>query len=138
MKRFLPALLLLLALPAHAEIYKWVDEHGRTHFGEAPPEKYRKAAAPVATPPVNTIEGNVLGKRRDGESTASAESPSTAAAPAPTPVPLSDAARCAQEHERFSASQACFARYRNANGSLRAEASSNCESVAQPTCDPQR
>jgi hypothetical protein len=51
---------------------------------------------------------------------------------------LSEQERCAREHERFSASQPCFARYRNANGSLRAEASSNCENVAQPTCDLQR
>ena len=135
MTRILPALLLLLALPAHAEIYKWVDDRGRTHFGEAPPEKYRKSAAPVATPPVNTIEGKVLGKGRDREA---GESGSASAATPPPEPRLSEAEQCARAHERFSASQACFARYRNANGSLKADAADKCEAIAQPTCDLQR
>lgn len=132
MKRFLPALLLLLALPAHAEIYKWVDERGRTHFGEAPPEKYRKSATPVAPSPLNTIEGKVLGKRPDRE-LAPAGDTSTPAAPV-VPQP-SEAERCAAEHARYSASQACFARFRNANGSLKAEAAAHCANVPEPACE---
>ncbi|WP_412851963.1 DUF4124 domain-containing protein [Ectothiorhodospira shaposhnikovii] len=36
----LPLLLLLLlpAQPAHAQIYHWIDEQGRTTFGDTPPE----------------------------------------------------------------------------------------------------
>lgn len=135
MNRLLPVLILVLALPAHAEIFKWVDERGRTHFGEAPPEKYRKSAAPVATQPVNTIDGRILGKPsgRAAATSGPGETPAPVAPPA-----LSDQERCASEHARFSASQSCFARYRNANGSLRAEASNNCENIPQPTCELQR
>ena len=135
MRRILPALLLLLALPAQAEIYKWVDERGRTHFGEAPPERYRKSATAVSPSPLNTIDGQALGKPT-ARQPAAAGAP--AEAPAPPSIPESDAARCAREHARFSESQACFARFRNANGSLRAEASTQCEAIPQPTCDPQR
>jgi hypothetical protein len=133
MRRILPALLLLLALPAHAEIYKWVDDQGRTHFGEAPPEKYRKSATSVSTTPLNTIQGGVLGRRPEAGKAASAPASSNTAPTPATPEP-SESDRCALEHERFYISQACFARFRNANGSLKAEASTQCENVPQPTC----
>ena len=32
----LPLLVLGLALSAHAEIYRWVDDQGKVHFGDAP------------------------------------------------------------------------------------------------------
>jgi glutaredoxin len=28
----------LLALPAHAQVFKWTDAQGRTHYGDKPPE----------------------------------------------------------------------------------------------------
>lgn len=37
MKRMLAILCLLVALPASAQIYKWVDENGRTQFSDKPP-----------------------------------------------------------------------------------------------------
>jgi hypothetical protein len=42
MKLFL--VLLFLAFPVQAEIYKWVDENGKTHFGDRVPEKYQEKA----------------------------------------------------------------------------------------------
>jgi hypothetical protein len=44
------AILAALALPAAAQIYKWVDEKGRTHYGEKPPEGV-KAVEMGAAPP---------------------------------------------------------------------------------------
>jgi hypothetical protein len=31
---------LTLAMPLNAAMYKWVDEHGRTHYGDSVPPKY--------------------------------------------------------------------------------------------------
>ena len=46
----LPALLLALAVPvAWAQIYKWVDETGRVHYGEKPPPESK--ATTVKPPP---------------------------------------------------------------------------------------
>ncbi|MCX2979565.1 DUF4124 domain-containing protein [Halieaceae bacterium IMCC14734] len=42
MKWFL--LLIVLALPCQAEIFKWVDENGKTHFGDRVPEQYQEKA----------------------------------------------------------------------------------------------
>lgn len=135
MKPLLPALLLLLAAaPAQAEIFKWVDEKGRTHFGETLPEKYRKSATTLTPQPLNTINGNTLrgpGGSDDDRSAAPAESP-----PADVPPVQSEKELCEARHLKFQQSQECFARYRNANGSLKVEASQNCENVEQPSpCD---
>jgi hypothetical protein len=48
------ALLILFApFPLGAEVYKWVDEQGRTQYGESPPPgaKASKLAAPPSAPP---------------------------------------------------------------------------------------
>lgn len=127
MKRLLPALLLLAALPAQAEIYKWVDEAGRTHFGEEVPAKYKKGATSLAPTPTNTIQGSTL--RGPGSRT---PLPADAAPSEPYTAPPSDAERCRAEQERYRKSQECFARYRNANGSLRSGADQDCENVPQP------
>lgn len=129
MKRLLPALLLLAALPVQAEIYKWVDEKGRTHFGEVVPEKFQKSATPMAAQPLNTIQGSALRGPSRPASPASDEPERQAAE---VERPLTEAERCRAEQERYSRSQACFARYRNANGSLRSDAAENCENVPQP------
>lgn len=31
--------LILLPLPALSEVYQWTDKHGRTHFGDRPPQE---------------------------------------------------------------------------------------------------
>ncbi|MGM0451026.1 MAG: DUF4124 domain-containing protein [Pseudomonadota bacterium] len=48
----LPAI--VLALPASAEIYRWTDDTGETHFGANPPAGVD--AKPVSTARTNTIE----------------------------------------------------------------------------------
>lgn len=45
--------LLLPIVPAHAEIYKWVDDEGKTHFTQNPaeiPEKFRNQIPPTKQP----------------------------------------------------------------------------------------
>ena len=37
-------LILVFSLPAHAEIFKWVDENGKVHYGDRVPERYQKRA----------------------------------------------------------------------------------------------
>ena len=53
MTSLLLALLLALAVPAaSAQVYKWVDEKGRVHYGEKPPpgSKSNTVKPPVAVP----------------------------------------------------------------------------------------
>ncbi len=45
-------LVVALATPAFAQVYKWVDENGRTHYGEKPPAgvKATEVGVPQASP----------------------------------------------------------------------------------------
>jgi len=64
------ALTFCLAPAAHAQLYRWTDDSGETHFGQGPesvPERYRSRARSVGTvdaPPVPS--GPVEAKVTDG------------------------------------------------------------------------
>lgn len=73
---FLPMLLLLLAVPARAEVYRWVDAEGRVHYGDKPPAP---GARPAQLPPLQLISG--------GAPAAVAAPADKAAAPLPVPAP---------------------------------------------------
>src|SRR5262245_2625035 len=53
MRRWLPALLLLAALPAQADLYKWKDANGVTNYSSTPPGA--KAVATVVEDRVSVI-----------------------------------------------------------------------------------
>ena len=44
------AALAALAAPAFAQVYKWVDENGRTHYGEKPPAGVKATEVGVVLP----------------------------------------------------------------------------------------
>ncbi|MBU2886256.1 glutaredoxin family protein [Gilvimarinus agarilyticus] len=46
-------LALLLSLPAYGEIYKWVDEQGKTHYSDSKPDHIQ---AESVTPKVNSYQ----------------------------------------------------------------------------------
>ena len=54
MRPLLACLLLALALPANAQIYKYIDANGNTVFTNQPPDG--AAAESVNLPPTNTVE----------------------------------------------------------------------------------
>ena len=54
MRPLLACLLLALALPASAQIYKYIDANGNTVFTNQPPEGV--AAESINLPPTNTVE----------------------------------------------------------------------------------
>ena len=51
MRRAVVAALALAALLAHAQVFKWVDEKGRTHYGERPPDGVKANEVAKPTPP---------------------------------------------------------------------------------------
>jgi len=44
-----------LALSVNAEIYKWVDEHGKTHFSDRKPSAQSSIKPITISPSINTI-----------------------------------------------------------------------------------
>jgi hypothetical protein len=54
MRSFLACLLLLVALPVAAQIYKYTDAHGNTAYSNQPPDG--RASETVELPPLNSVE----------------------------------------------------------------------------------
>ena len=54
-KLLVASMVMFLSLTAHAEIYKWVDEHGQTHYGEKPPANKKSKQIYVRPAPVSGI-----------------------------------------------------------------------------------
>lgn len=141
---------LLGALPLSAvagNIYRWVDDKGMVHYGDTVPDKYKDTATdkpelkdehPVIDVRGTAEEQNARARARETLE----EKPKPPVAPPPAPVAEPEAAApaknltCQQQWAAYNASQACFATYRNANGSVRAEAFEQCTPIAEPPrCD---
>lgn len=50
MQRLLTLLILLAVAPALAQVYRWVDEKGRVHYGEQPPQGVKKTEVQGTSP----------------------------------------------------------------------------------------
>lgn len=56
-RKCLPLLLLLLGAAAHADIYRWTDAQGRTHYGDRPPASgAEKIVEPAPPSPLSPAE----------------------------------------------------------------------------------
>jgi len=80
--RALPHFLIFLAVaaPALAQVYKWVDERGVTHYGERPPQGGKASEVPdrLASPPSGAVtgsQGSTQSNPRQGESPPSEREP---------------------------------------------------------------
>lgn len=127
-----------------ADLFKWVDEKGRTHYGESIPDQYRKKGTRIE----RTISEPTDAQRRDAAERSakeklraeSADVPgATPNAPPAAPQPTASnsnvrADSCEEQKQRYLESDHCFAPFRNANGSIRAEAFRHCVEVKEPKC----
>jgi hypothetical protein len=140
-------LLLLAALACGAqasEIYRWVDENGKTHVSNVVPEKYKKAARRIDTGQAPSPEARREAEERAAADRARAAASAAAAAarPAPAPAPAAAAVPAETECERayrlYEESLACFAPFLNANGTMKGEAIEKCTPVPDPSrrCGP--
>lgn len=151
LRRFVPWLLLALALSAQAaEIYRWVDKQGRTHFGDVVPADYRDTARPVdphAPSPTPEEQGRAIDRAaRDKASAASAARLLTAREAASAPVNRASASTTAKRplyaptantdcdtwRMLYAESLDCFGPYRTTRGSTKAEAYDHCTPVPEP------
>ncbi len=144
----LAALLALATAQASAApIYRWVDESGRTQISDTVPEKYRKSAKKVDSEQFKVspearrsaeeraAKEKELAKQSDEQRKKEAAAASAAPAPSASGNRKSTAANdsdCETWRRLYRESQACFARYHNADGSLKPGAHQNCTQVDNP------
>jgi len=146
---FCVAGLALFALQASAApIYRWVDENGRTQMSDTVPEKYRKSAKRTDTeqfgvsPEARKLAeersakeralADQLASRRKNEEASSSPAASAASAPKSRSPNGANSSDCATWRRMYRDSQACFAPYHNADGSLKPGAHENCTEVGNP------
>lgn len=149
---FIGCLALALALWAVqasglAQVFRWVDERGVVHYGDAVPERYQGTARPM------DLQGTVLTQAQKAQAEARLEAdrqflkvaPPAPAASRPKVAaigPLASAGgpqaglSCEQQWARYEAAWQCLNPYRNANGSVKPEGFALCPVLTQPTlCD---
>ncbi|MDB5803519.1 MAG: hypothetical protein JWN73_841 [Betaproteobacteria bacterium] len=129
----LPRLLALFlgavfALAAHAEVYKWVDENGKTQFSDKPPPNQKNVKQLNLS--TNIAPGDkAAAERRAAAEKAGTQAGAAKAAPKPEDKPAQTADDGKSEYQK---SLDCFAKYRQGNGRLSPEAGSNCKEVKTP------
>ena len=115
---------LALAPGAHADVYKWTDANGTTHYSDAAPGPAQRI----------TLHDNKANPRGDAPLTPRPETltplATTTSGPGDTPPP--PAPTRGDRLASYHASQECFAPFRNANGSVKPEAFSVCSVVKDP------
>lgn len=144
---------LALSGTASAQVYKWVDETGKVHYGDAPPDRddSKKKSVKINTPAPTPADREAALKRAEQErrtlnhmtetrkrteDTLRRQKPATVST-ATSPPPVSETP-CQKEWREFREKSACFAPYRTATGGIKAEAYERCKEVTAPTsvCPP--
>ncbi len=128
-----------------ADVYKWVDEAGRIHYGESVPDQYKQKAGKIdSSGPEPTDAQRREAATRLAKEKAISESMTTSRTTpaAPGSVPATAGVKdkdnsCEAQKKRYAESELCFAPYRNATGGIKAEAFQHCVEVKEPKCSAQ-
>jgi cystathionine beta-lyase/cystathionine gamma-synthase len=147
--------LMLLPTAQGADIYRWVDEDGRTHLSDVVPPQYRKSARKIdpreyelnaeqvrqaqARAERDKAQAALAQQQRASAQAAAALASGPAAAASAPRATLPAATDCATLRRLYRESQECFAPYRTATGATKAEAFEKCTPVVDPVlkCGPE-
>lgn len=144
--RYAPVLLLIVMAPSWGtDIFKWVDENGKVHYGDSPvSEPHRgskrvevhadsltqaqreEAHARVAAEKLNA-ERIAIEKQKKNETQVSSSAP-------PEKRNINVREQCEEEKRLYEESGACFAPFRLVGGGIKAEAFKHCTQIKRPHC----
>ncbi len=135
------AALLVLAGPAGgAEVWKWQDAQGVTHYGPEPPDDPDAKAERVVLPDSGVTDADrraaekrVADDKAEIRRATGGPAPRSGARPAARPASAASAVpSCEEAWRRYNESYACFDPYRFGAGKIRPEAFEHCKEVPQP------
>jgi len=124
-----------------ADVYRWVDDDGKTHYGDTIPEKYKPTAKKVgAEDPKNPAQRREsedrVAREKDKLEALQRERNARQQQPSPPPAaaqaPAQAGSDCEEQMKRYLASLECFAPYTISNGAIKSEAFEKCQVVTQP------
>ena len=128
---------LTIIKPANsADIYKWVDDAGKTNMGDIVPEKYRSRSSLVKVQSgPNASQRADAFARLEKEKKLAEPSPARSVSTSPTilnpAAPPTGLTNCEKRQQEYRASLECFAPYRTKNG-IHGDAAQHCKSVTDP------
>jgi hypothetical protein len=135
------------------DIYRWVDEQGRTHLSDMVPEKYKGVATRTDSEKyVLTLEQQREAAAQDAEAaqerakrptlpearSVDVLTPTTPKAPtSPTVIKrpaqaITESMDCATRWRLFRESKACFGPFNTVGGGVKAEAFEHCNEIQSP------
>jgi len=129
------------AAPAPPIINRWVDAHGRVHYGDALPANVPERTTAVgplqsATPEQKAQGQAQLQQYRDYLNQPADAPPQTALSEPAAQEQARPDNSCAAQWARFNAAAACASPYHVKGGGLRGEVAQHCPVVPQPQCPP--
>lgn len=151
------ALLAPLCSLKAADIYRWVDDQGRTHLSDVVPDRYRDSATRTdsrryeLTPEQQHEANERAAQERLRDPPVNPAASASPAAPTPTaatPAPLlkrpaervTATTSCTNWWRLYRESQECFGPFRTVGGGVKPEAFDHCNEIPSPEtrCGPYR
>ena len=139
------------------DIYRWVDEQGRTHLSDVVPKQYKDTATRIDSTtyeltPEQQRDAAARAARERERSPEMPESRSTSASPQTTPSApapsglvlrpdqaVTASTACKTRWRLFRESEACFGRFNVVGGGIKPEAFEQCQEIPSPLleCGPE-
>ncbi len=124
-----------------ADVYRWVDEAGKVHYGDKVPDRYQSKSRKMDSTETPSAEQRQEAQQRavrDRQRLLNmpATPPDTGSLTIGTQDDTSKMTSCELEWKKFSDSNECFAPFFVKGGGIKAEAFKQCSQVAAPTCGP--
>lgn len=127
---FLGVAFALAGNAARAEVYKWVDENGKTQFSDKPPPNQKNVKQLNINTNVSPADKAAAERRAAAEK---ANAQAGTAKGAPKAEAKDKAPQTADDGKSdYQKSLDCFEKYRQTNGRLSPEAGANCQEVKTP------
>jgi len=120
----------LAGLAAHAEVYKWVDENGKTQFSDKPPPNQKNVKQLNFNTNVSPADKAAAERRAVAEKSRAQAGATKGAAKAEAKDKSPQSSDDGKSD--YQKSLDCFAKYRQPNGRLSPEAGANCQEVKTP------
>ena len=139
---FMALILLLFSPITLSQVYSWVDENGKQHFGDSIPPEYQDQASEYAIPDTNSAVAVQSGQRpesRDANPYSVIRGEDLEPARPPPPPNQSnrreypDSGNCAERMAAYEESQRCFRECR-VGGNNNIANCGHCPQMSRPNC----
>ena len=127
----------LAASSAAAQIYSWVDEQGKTHYGDRVPQKYQSKGDAITLSPHNSVDlgTSALPPTPARRASHSPKRASSYSKPTQQKGKRKQAkSACEAQKQAYKMSKACFSQCRMHGGGINKAMCTSCRDMKRPSC----